>query len=232
MEKKTIFSKLLLVQTELKSPKTERNDFGNFLYRKLEKIFADLKPLLSKHEVTIIFSEEIIEIGGESIIKSQVRFFDDNSEIISHAFSGIEKNHKKMNSSQIISSASSYARKKALEGLLLLDDSQDHDDPDFRKENNRSKQVNRELELSKKINMQKNSVFIKALKKLSKKEGVYELMEKLVKNTELVDITDFDSTEDYEKACNFAKKYLNLEISYESDVNSLIYYVMKNLDLK
>lgn len=122
-------AKLLSIQTELKAPKNQRNSFGNYNYRSCEDILEAVKPLLHKYECCLKISDEIVEVGGRVYVKSTASIFADNTGVVlsSTAFAREAEIQKGMSEPQITGSASSYARKYALNGLFLIDDTKDDD---------------------------------------------------------------------------------------------------------
>lgn len=119
---------LQLIQTELKAPKNLKNSFGNYNYRNVESIFEAVKPLLKKHEATLIVSDEILQVGDRFYIKATATLTDKGGASVSVSALAREALTKKgMDDAQITGSASSYARKYALGGLFLLDDNKDPD---------------------------------------------------------------------------------------------------------
>lgn len=116
------------LQAELKAPKGQRNSFGNYNYRSAEDILEALKPLAVKHGLTFQISDEICEIGGRVYVKSTVICInDEGAQTTSTAFAREEETKKGMDGSQVTGAASSYARKYALNGMLLIDDTKDAD---------------------------------------------------------------------------------------------------------
>jgi len=124
-----IYQKLLNVQLELKAPKGQRNKFGNYNYRSCEDILEALKPILSKHSAVVVLYDEIISIQDRIYVKAMVQFKDTKSEqsILTSAFAREALSKKGMDESQITGSCSSYARKYALNGMFLIDDTKDPD---------------------------------------------------------------------------------------------------------
>ena len=122
-------SKLLAIQTELKSLKNQLNKFGGYNYRSCEDILEAVKPLLLKHDCHVTISDEIIEVGGRIYVKAIATFRDNkiDTHIITTAFAREAEIQKGMSEPQITGSASSYARKYALNGLFLIDDTKDAD---------------------------------------------------------------------------------------------------------
>tara|TARA_B100000768_G_C11226483_1_gene353046 strand:- start:743 stop:1144 length:402 start_codon:yes stop_codon:yes gene_type:complete len=126
---------LITIQNELNVPKNQRNSFGNYNYRSCEDILVALKPLLLKHKASILITDEVKEVAGIPYVESTVVFKAENTEALSvRAQAGINPNRKGMDVAQSFGSSSSYARKYALAGLLLLDDTKDADSMDNSKE--------------------------------------------------------------------------------------------------
>ena len=122
--------KLMLIQSELKCPKDQFNSFGKYHYRSTESILEGLKSLLLKYKATLIISDEIVQIGDRYYVKATAELVDAEKEIetiISTGYAREEETKKGMDSSQITGSASSYARKYALNGLFAIDDTKDSD---------------------------------------------------------------------------------------------------------
>lgn len=116
------------LQAELKAPKGQRNSFGNYNYRSAEDILEALKPLAVKHGLTFQISDDICEIGGRVYVKSTVSCMNDEGvTMTSTAFAREEESKKGMDGSQVTGAASSYARKYALNAMLLIDDTKDAD---------------------------------------------------------------------------------------------------------
>lgn len=119
------------IQNELKAPKNRYNSFGNYKYRSCEDILEAVKPLLKKYEAVLTIRDDIVEVGGRVYVKAIATFTSGDvlSEVTAFAREPIEK--KKMDDSQITGTASSYARKYALNGLFLIDDTKDADTDEY-----------------------------------------------------------------------------------------------------
>lgn len=129
MENKNIFEKLLYIQQNLKVPKNQYNKFGDYNYRNCEDILEALKPILKETGAVITLSDEIQLLGTRYYVKATATLVDiDSKESVSNsAFAREDEARKKMDGSQLTGSASSYARKYALNGLLAIDDTKDSD---------------------------------------------------------------------------------------------------------
>ena len=125
----SIYTKLMNVQNELKVPKNNTNTFGNYKFRNAEDILEVLKPLLKKHNVTVIITDDVVMVGDRYYIKATVKFIDtETGEMIeTSALAREEETKKGFDASQITGSTSSYARKYALNGLFAIDDTKDSD---------------------------------------------------------------------------------------------------------
>lgn len=125
------YTKLLYIQQNLKTPKSRRASFGNrgYNYRSCEDILNAAKPLLSDTKLILTLSDEIVIIGEASYVKAKAIVFDaDGTGTISTtAYAQIATDKKGMDVAQMTGSASSYARKYALNGLFAIDDSEDID---------------------------------------------------------------------------------------------------------
>jgi len=119
--------KLRKIQAELKAPKNQRNNFGKYNYRSCEDILEAVKPLLDKHKCTLTISDEVREVCGVLFVEAIVFISDGTDSVHTKAQAGIDPNRKGMDIAQSFGSSSSYARKYALNGLFLIDDTKDAD---------------------------------------------------------------------------------------------------------
>jgi hypothetical protein len=126
-KEKTLHTKLILIQHELKAPKLQENKFGEYMYRSCEDILEAVKPLLYKQGLLLTITDSLVDIGGRVYVKATATLTDGNSTITTDAYAKEELERKKMDSSQITGATSSYARKYALNGLFLIDDTKDAD---------------------------------------------------------------------------------------------------------
>lgn len=124
----SLYNKLAEIQQKLKAPKNQFNGFGKYHYRSCEDILEAVKPLLGNCILNI--SDEIIQIGDRYYVKATAYFMDEEKMFSVSAYAREEQDKKGMDASQITGSASSYARKYALNGLFLIDDTKDADTRD------------------------------------------------------------------------------------------------------
>ncbi len=135
-----IYEKLLNIQSELKAPKNQTNNFGRYNYRSCEDILEALKLILKKEKCVVIINDEIEQVDNRFYVKATVSLVDvESGEIIaSSAYAREEENKKGMDSSQVTGATSSYARKYALNGLFAIDDTKDSDVTNSGEENESS----------------------------------------------------------------------------------------------
>jgi len=124
---------LTKIQAELKCPKGSFNKFGGFKYRSAEQILESAKPILYKYESVLILTDEVVEVGNRLFLKATATLINTDGEIKVNAYAELSE-HKGMSSEQTTGTASSYARKYALNGLFLIDETEsDPDSKDNRK---------------------------------------------------------------------------------------------------
>ena len=115
-----IRKKLQRIQSSLKAPKGQTNKFGGYSYRSCEDILTALKPLLIIQECSIVIGDELVALEGRVFVKAVARLLDNDSEdaIFTSGYAEHAETKKGMDLAQITGSASSYARKYALNGLI------------------------------------------------------------------------------------------------------------------
>lgn len=117
-----------LIQSELKAPKGNFNSFGKYRYRSCEDIVEAVKPILGKYECHLSMTDDVVMVGNRIYIKATASISKEGVVIASStAFAREPEDKKGMDASQITGTASSYARKYALNGLLAIDDTKDAD---------------------------------------------------------------------------------------------------------
>lgn len=185
-EKMNLHQKLLKVQQELKAPKSQYNSFGKYHYRSCEDILEAVKPILAKYNLLLTVYDELVCVGARYYIKATAKVIDikkptledaevsvDNA-IWNTAYAREEEEKKGMDGSQITGTASSYARKYALNGLFLIDDTKDADTDEY-------------------TNVNENKITEKQIAVIS---GAYqgENMKKLLTKYKIENLKDMDST--------------------------------------
>lgn len=131
----SVYAKLGKIQAELKAPKGQYNSFGKYNYRSCEDILEAAKPLVKSNACVLVLSDEITYLGDRYYIKATATLIDaETGEQASNtAYAREEKEKKGMDGSQITGTASSYARKYALNGLFCIDDARDADTDEYTK---------------------------------------------------------------------------------------------------
>ena len=138
-----IYEKLSNIQMELKAPKGQYNSFGKYKYRSCEDILEALKPICKKYNAVLVLSDTLVNIGDRYYIQATARLTDieknvenEDTCISNTAYAREEAEKKGMDGSQITGTASSYARKYALNGLFNIDDTKDADTDEFAMQGN------------------------------------------------------------------------------------------------
>lgn len=128
-EKLTFHQRLVSIQNELKVPKGNYNSFGKYKYRSCEDILEAVKPILLKYTMKLTLTDKIVSIAGKLFLKSSAAIWFEDYYTIVDGYAQIGE-HKGMSTEQCTGTASSYARKYALNGLFLIDETEadpDHD---------------------------------------------------------------------------------------------------------
>lgn len=119
---------LIVIQSELKAPKSQFNKFGGYKYRKAEDILEAVKPLLNKQKCTLTITDDIVMVGNRIYVKATATIKNEKGECeTTTGWAREEETKKGMDGSQITGASSSYARKYALNGLFAIDDNADSD---------------------------------------------------------------------------------------------------------
>ena len=134
-----VYEKLADVQINLNAPKNRQNKFGGYSYRSCEDVLEAVKPLLKKVKATIILKDSIYQIGDRYYVHAEAYFIDTENPkgdilnmIAADAYAREPEEKKGMDAAQITGTASSYARKYALNALLLIDDAKDPDTDEYK----------------------------------------------------------------------------------------------------
>lgn len=126
---------LIEIQSRLKAPKNQRNNFGKYNYRSAEDILEAVKPLLKEQSCTLTIEDEIFLVGDRYYVKATATLCNkDGHTVQTHAFAREAETKAGMDVSQITGATSSYARKYALNGLFAIDDNKDTDTPEYQQQ--------------------------------------------------------------------------------------------------
>ena len=138
IEERPFFERLNLARMELNAPKNQYSEFGGYSYRSAEDVLQAVKPVNLKYYLHLELTDSIEHIGDRYYIKATAKLYDVKNEerppIEVSAFAQEPLKKAKMDESQVTGSASSYARKYALNGLYLIDDNKDADTDGHKKE--------------------------------------------------------------------------------------------------
>lgn len=124
---------LVEVQFKLKAPKGQTNSFGHYQYRSCEDILEAVKPLLHEAGLTLTLSDDVVAVGNRIYVKSTATVTDGADAVSNTAFAREADSKKGMDDSQVTGTASSYARKYALNGLFCIDDTKDADTDEYQR---------------------------------------------------------------------------------------------------
>lgn len=136
----TFRERIIALQNELKAPKSRYNSFGKYAYRSCEDIVEAVKPLCEKYGLLLNLSDRVELVGTRFYVRAEATLTDidnnacDTQEVRSIGWAREDEVKKGMDGSQITGTASSYARKYALNGLLLIDDTKDADTDEYAKQ--------------------------------------------------------------------------------------------------
>ena len=177
-----IYEKLLNVQTELKAPKGQFNAFGKYKYRSCEDILEALKPVLNKYKLTFFINDEIVEVNNRNYVKATITIINiekPDEQIQTSALAREEEIKKGMDGSQITGASSSYARKYALNGMFMIDDTKDSDSTDTHGKDKTEQEKVQDFLNSRNGMIEKLSEYVKGdkLERMLKNYGVKELFE-------------------------------------------------------
>lgn len=115
------------IQAKLKAPKGQFNSFGKYHYRSAEDILEAVKKVINPMGFSVILTDNVKEIGGRIYVEAVASLFNGELEYSATGLAREEETKKGMDGAQVTGSASSYARKYALNGLFAIDDTKDSD---------------------------------------------------------------------------------------------------------
>ena len=192
-EKLNLTQRLLNAQSELKAPKGQYNNFGKYKYRSAEDILEAVKPINAKHGVLLTITDDPVLVGDWHYIKATATITDGTESIVVTAYARESLNKKGMDDSQITGTASSYARKYALNGLYLIDDTKDADTDEYRNQGNKAPKSATQAEIG---NLKKEII---AFSKLMTEQGKDVKPEQVEQTLNITDYTKLNS-EDVKEA--------------------------------
>ncbi|WP_142974179.1 ERF family protein [Enterococcus casseliflavus] len=179
-KERTFLERVSLLITELKAPKSQRNNFGKYNYRSAEDILEAVKPLANNYGLVPKLSDEPVMIGDWHYIKATASIKDvkTGEEEIATAYAREPLAKKGMDESQITGTASSYARKYAMNGLYQIDDTKDADTDEYTEQVKQA--TPKPITKSQQEALQKRSDEIAKMAKLESKNFFDQITEKKI----------------------------------------------------
>lgn len=179
-KERTFLERVSLLITELKAPKSQRNNFGKYNYRSAEDILEAVKPLANNYGLVPKLSDEPVMIGDWHYIKATASIKDvkTGEEEIATAYAREPLAKKGMDESQITGTASSYARKYAMNGLYQIDDTKDADTDEYTEQVKQA--TPKPITKTQQQALQKRSDEIAGLAKLESKNFFDQITEKKI----------------------------------------------------
>jgi hypothetical protein len=179
-KERTFLERVSLLITELKAPKSQRNNFGKYNYRSAEDILEAVKPLANNYGLVPKLSDEPVMIGDWNYIKATASIKDvkTGEEEIATAYAREPLAKKGMDESQITGTASSYARKYAMNGLYQIDDTKDADSDEYTEQVKQA--TPKPITKSQQEALQKRSDEIAKMAKLESKNFFDQITEKKI----------------------------------------------------
>ena len=199
-ETKNLTQKLLNVQRDLKAPKGQYNSFGKYKYRSAEDILEAVKPINVRNGILLTITDEPILIGEWHYIKASATVTDGVDNLTVTAYARESETKKGQDLSQITGTASSYARKYALNGLYLIDDTKDADTDEYRNQGNKAP-ASKSASQAEIGNLKKEII---AFSKLMTEKGKDVKPEQVEQTLNITDYTKLNS-EDVKEAVNKLK---------------------------
>ncbi|SBO18633.1 ERF family protein [Carnobacterium divergens] len=212
MTEKTFTEKLITVQCDLKAPKGQRNDYGKYNYRSAEDIVNAVKPLNKEQGLLLTLSDKMILIGDRYYVEATATITDGETSQNYTAYAREAAAKKGMDESQITGTASSYARKYALNGLYLIDDTKDADTNEYKQQENNVKKINKKQ----KEELERNFSKIADLRKISTKSVEASYLSLIHFNGK---IEDLDTDSHYSLLKKTEEKISNIEKEKLSEIN-------------
>ena len=115
---------LIYVQRNLYVPKGRQQQ--NYKYRSIDDILESVKKIIPEN-CYITMADSVVNIGDRNYLCSVATFHNGESSVHATGYAWEPEKIAAMSLPQITGSCSSYARKTALCGLLMIDDSKDVD---------------------------------------------------------------------------------------------------------
>lgn len=184
-----IHEKLIQIQRKLVAPKSNYNSFGKYKYRSAEDILEAVKPLNAEQGLLLTLKDEPVLVGNWNYIKATATITDGKESIAVTAFARESETKKGMDHSQITGTASSYARKYALNGLYLIDDTKDADTDQYHNQNNVTQNTQQNNQITQQqVGQLKSKVIQFAKARNQTEQAVYNVLK-------IADVTQLSQTQ-------------------------------------
>ena len=184
-----ITERLIHIQKVLKAPKGQYNSFGKYKYRSAEDILEAVKPLNAEQGLLLTLKDEPVLVGNWNYIKATATITDGKESIAVTAFARESETKKGMDHSQITGTASSYARKYALNGLYLIDDTKDADTDQYHNQNNVTQNTQQNNQITQQqVGQLKSKVIQFAKARNQTEQAVYNVLK-------IADVTQLSQTQ-------------------------------------
>ncbi len=185
---------LVVIQSKLKAPKGQYNNFGKFRYRSAEDILEAVKPLLAETECFLTLSDRITMVGERYYIEATATLTNSEGKTVQNTASAREPETKSgMDAAQITGTASSYARKYALNGLFAIDDTKDPDTDEYHNVTHKAQKPGKDIMPD----------AVKEMMAVTSHDGITQVWNKYASNPDIVKKgTDF-----YNAALEMGKKF-------------------------
>lgn len=119
-------TELIEIQKRLSVPKDRKGGQGNYTYRSVDDILEAVKKVMPEG-CYMTMTDTVQNIGGRNYICAEATLHTKTDSISATGVAWEPEKLAAMSMPQITGSCSSYARKSALCGLLMIDDSKDVD---------------------------------------------------------------------------------------------------------
>lgn len=184
-----ITERLIHIQRKLVAPKSNYNSFGKYKYRSAEDILEAVKPLNAEQGLLLTLKDEPVLVGNWNYIKATATITDGKESIAVTAFARESETKKGMDHSQITGTASSYARKYALNGLYLIDDTKDADTDQYHNQNNVTQNTQQNNQITQQqVGQLKSKVIQFAKARNQTEQAVYNVLK-------IADVTQLSQTQ-------------------------------------
>ncbi len=215
-EQMNIFEKLSNIQMKLKAPKGQFNSYGNYKFRSCEDILEAVKPICNEFRATLILHDDIVLIGDRYYIRATAKLkdWDSDNYITGMAYARESLNKKGMDESQITGTASSYARKYALNGLFNIDDTKDGDTDEYKEQEKKADDTDEYKEQEKKADDKATPKQIQLIAKNYKGDNLI----KLLKSNNIEKLEDLSKSKASE-ICDYIFKKIE-EKKQQLDINN------------